>query len=78
MSHSEKDSTVLRVGSVVESQFGTAKVVDITLADRKHGKSGSSVEHLNWELVQGGWAVVDLDNGHWQYGDQISPAQEER
>ena len=68
---------MLRIGSVVESQFGTAQVVDITLTDHKHGKFGRSVEHLNWQLIRAGWAVIDLDNGHWQYGDQISPEQKE-
>ena len=77
MSRSENESAMLRVGDSVDSRFGTGKVEAITLTDRKHGKTGSSVGHLSWDLVQAGWAVVDLDNGHWQYGDQISPARED-
>jgi len=77
MSRSENESAMLRVGDSVDSRFGTGKVEAITLTDRRYGKTGSSIENLSWELVQAGWAVVDLDNGHWQYGDLISRTQEE-
>jgi hypothetical protein len=38
-------------------------------------KHGASVDFMNWALVPTR-AVVDLNNGHWAYGEQIEPVGE--
>ena len=69
---------MLRVGDTVESQYGDASVTSITLTNQRHGKEGRDVPYIHWLLVKKGWVVVDLANGHWQYGDQVSPVQKEK
>ena len=49
-----------------------ATVTDITLSDDEHGKYGTEVKSMSWELVPS-WACVGLDNGHWAYGYQLKP-----
>lgn len=37
-------------------------------------KYGRDVESADWDTVRNGRTiVVDLDNNHWAYGDQLSP-----
>lgn len=35
-------------------------------------KYGNQVDSIDWSKVDRS-VVVDLDNGHWAYGDQIKP-----
>ena len=35
-------------------------------------KEGTEVQKVNWALVNSRSVIVDLDNGHWAYGTQIS------
>ena len=50
-----------------------AKVTSITLVENSGSLEGSSVEAVQWSACDGREVVVDLDNGHWAYGYQISP-----
>jgi len=34
-------------------------------------KYGDDVEEVLWEEVHGRNVIVDLDNSHWAYGEQI-------
>lgn len=36
------------------------------------GKSGTEVQEVEWDFVDNRSVIVDLDNGHWAYGNQIS------
>lgn len=36
------------------------------------GKYGDDVNEVDWSKVRGRNVVVDLDNGHWAYAEQIS------
>lgn len=35
-------------------------------------KSGKEVSSVNWERVNDRSVIVNLNNGHWAYGNQIS------
>ena len=39
------------------------------------GKEGYPVDEVSWEEVKRGGVVVDLSNGHWAYGYQITKAE---
>ena len=41
------------------------------------GKVGHNVPNVHWELVKDESVMVDLDNGHWAYGYQISKKETE-
>lgn len=46
------------------------KVQGIT--DNKNGsKGGPSIKSIPWAKIDGRNIIVDLDNGHWAYGDQL-------
>jgi hypothetical protein len=67
----------LKVGDVVlwRGSFGTApakraRVIAIELCHGAHEKDGDPVDEVESRLL--GRCCVDLDNGHWAYGDQIS------
>ena len=36
-------------------------------------KDGDEVQETTWDEVTGRNAIIDLDNGHWAWGFQISP-----
>jgi hypothetical protein len=35
-------------------------------------KNGNSVSKVSWDKVNSRQIVVDLDNGHWAYGNQLT------
>lgn len=47
-----------------------AHVTCIEKTERPNQKEGSTVEAISWDDID--CSVIDLDNGHWAYGDQIS------
>jgi len=36
-------------------------------------KYGRTVESVSWDVVRQNRVVVDLESGHWAYGEQITP-----
>ena len=36
-------------------------------------KYGDQVDELDWDLVEEGYCIVNLDNEHWAYGYQLEP-----
>ena len=50
-----------------------AKVIGIEVTNG--GKYGDDVEEVDWSKVKGRNVVVDLDNDHWAYAEQISKIQ---
>lgn len=75
--------TNLRIGDSVlwRGAFGThapqpARVTGITITDGPREKYGRSAPNAPWALVRCNRVVVDLDNGYWAYGEQISPSEE--
>lgn len=71
---------ILHLGDSVNSKFGPSAVKQITLVSEQWDKGesdGVPVPHIAWNLVLNGWAIVDLENGHWCYGDQITPVTQE-
>lgn len=69
--------SVLKVGDTVtwRGSWGSdrpkkAKVESIEVDC--DGKYGDEVDELAWSKVKNRDVVINLDNGHWAYGTQIS------
>lgn len=74
-------SRTLRVGDKVEWRGGWGReaptlvtVSHIEITDACGSKYGLDTDEVSWDSA--GRIVVDLDNGHWAYGSQISPVTE--
>lgn len=70
----------LRVGDLVNWRGGwgtdaprLARVKLIEIDCNQLAENGLVVAECSWEEARKGSTVVDLDNGHWAYGDQLSP-----
>lgn len=70
-------SGTLKIGDEVNWRGGfgrdakkKAKVEAIQITNG--GKYGDDVEEVEWSKVRDRNVVVDLDNGHWAYAEQIS------
>ena len=50
-----------------------AVIENITVTDYPREKYGDDREEADWELVRLNRVCVCLNNGHWAYGEQISP-----
>ena len=50
-----------------------AIIENITVTDYPREKYGDDREEADWELVRLNRVCVCLNNGHWAYGEQISP-----
>lgn len=78
-----QSDSVLRLGDEVlwRGGFGrdvprlaTVKRIEVTPGKRqKYG--GREVQWVEWKTVNANRVVVDLDNGHWAYGEQIMPKE---
>ena len=73
--------TMLKVGDSVmwRGSWGRdtplpTKVTSIEIVAPGEKEGGEDVKQVPWAVVESGCVVVTLDNGHWAYGDQISPA----
>ncbi len=74
----------VKVGQTVnwKGGFGTepvkeAKITVMTLC-AKGQKFGREVKSADWDTVLGKnkmQIIVELENGHWAYGNQLSPIQ---
>ena len=61
---------MIKIGDWVNSKFGKAKITCIELCKQAGDKYGESVHEV--EVGMKNYCVFDLDNGHWQRGEQIS------
>lgn len=50
-----------------------AVVTGIEVCEHERDKYGTTATTVAWDRIR--HAVVDLDNGHWAYGDQLSPKE---
>jgi hypothetical protein len=51
-------------------QIVTVLGIDIDCGGTKYG---TEVDEAPWSKIQGRDATLDLDSGHWAYGEQIEP-----
>ena len=50
-----------------------ATIEHITLTRGPYQKGGEDVEQISLDTLRQGLAVIDLDNGHWAYANQVAP-----
>ena len=73
----------LHIGDTVQwyggfgTELGRQAVVTGITRTKQYEKYGEAVEQLPWTLIQAGYGIVDLANGHWAYGHQITPLSNE-
>ena len=60
----------IKIGTTVDSRFGVAKVTGIEMVEEGRKDGGIEMEKIFY--ADKDRCVFDLDNGHWQYGYQIS------
>ena len=48
-----------------------AKIESIEETQQRRSKYGDAVSEIAWSRKD--YALVTLDNGHWAYGEQLSP-----
>jgi hypothetical protein len=72
---------VLRVGDAVNWRGGfgahagrVAKVLRMERVRLGESDGGTEVAEVPWDQVKSRALVVDLDNGHWAYGNQLERA----
>jgi hypothetical protein len=70
----------LKVGDKVmwRGAWGTEPAKEVTVESMQQcpqgSKYGKDIKSANWTVVMGSRKIlVDLDNGHWAYGNQLSP-----
>jgi hypothetical protein len=61
-------------GSYGSDKPTTAMVEGITLSTTPYCHVGDEVYSVKYSTLREGRAIVDLDNGHWAYANQIAPA----
>lgn len=54
-----------------------AKVSDMWITKNPREKYGKQVQDASWDMVKQNRVVVDLENGHWAYGEQLSQLPQE-
>ena len=69
-------SNTLKIGDQVSWRGGfggdNARIATVIGIEVTNGeKYGDDVEEVLWEEVYGRNVVIDLDNSHWAYADQI-------
>ena len=60
----------IKLGTLCDTRFGEGKVTGIALC-ANGDKYGIPVEEIFVDLKDR--CVFDFDNGHWQYGEQVTP-----
>lgn len=73
---------VLRIGDKVawrgtwgKDPIEEATIEIITLTDSPYSKGpGVDVYSVKFSTLKEGNVIIDLDNGHWAYGNQVAPA----
>lgn len=73
-------TTVLTVGDTVwvRGNFGTDAphrdvVLGLQVTRGRREKYGRAVDAVSWDRVRNNYVVVDLESGHWAYGEQVTP-----
>ena len=66
-----KFDNIIYVGDKVKTKFGVSQITKMELMpEKKHySKCGINVKKMFTSMVD--QCIIDLDNGHWQYGDEI-------
>jgi hypothetical protein len=66
-----KHDNMFYIGDLVDTKYGPARIKKIELMpEKKHySKCGINVKKMFTSMVD--QCIIDLDNGHWQYGDEI-------
>ena len=64
--------TVNWKGSFGDAEPQLAKIEGIEINTRG-GKDGDPVQYAHWSKMTRDNAIISLNNGHWCYGNQISP-----
>ena len=66
-----KHDNIFYIGDLVESKYGPAGIKKIELMPEKrhYSKCGINVKKMFTNLLE--YCIIDLDNGHFIYGDQI-------
>jgi hypothetical protein len=71
-------SKMLNVGDTVNwrGSFGSAPAQPAKITGmewcRMGCKEGRRISYIDWDAANTRQLVVDLDNGHWAYGTQLS------
>ncbi len=68
-------SKILKVGDAVFTNHGEAKVIKIEIVEPGQKEDGIDVSKIYWSLKD--YVIVDLDNGHWSYGYNIQPINDD-
>ena len=63
----------IEIGTKVSSKFGLAKVIGIEMVEEGRKDGGIGMEKIFY--ADKDRCIFDLDNGHWQYGYQVSANQ---
>ena len=63
-------ASTFKIGDTVHSRHGVAKIDRIEVVEPGEKEDGISVKEFYWSMKN--QVVVDLDNGHWTYGESIS------
>jgi len=62
---------IIYVGDTVDTRFGTSKIknMEIMPEPRHYSKCGIKVNKMFTNMIK--YCIIDLDNGHFVYGDEI-------
>jgi hypothetical protein len=66
-------ASTFKIGDTVISRHGVAKIKHIEVVEPGEKEDGISVKKFYWSMKN--QVVVDLDNGHWAYGETISKSE---
>jgi hypothetical protein len=61
----------IKIGDEVLSRFGSSKIERITLTAGPGVNSGDEVPTVGIESLFAGKVVLDLENGHWIWSNQV-------
>lgn len=65
---------MIKIGDKVDTRFGIATIIGIEICERVGDKYG--VPAIAVDEEDKNRCVFDLDNKHWQYGNQITKINE--
>jgi len=59
----------LKIGDKVMSRYGEARVTKLEMTERPGDKYGLEVQEVFTSMLE--YVIMDLDNGHWSYGQNV-------